>query len=387
MIDRLVAPPVRTRTNEALGPVFAVSLSVQESRAATRRLLPEAWVATQIPALADAAAPYLAGAATQFEAVIPLRSRVPTALQILHEEITDEPALRLVVREQVLSPLIEAGIRQAGRLPLGIELSSQEVETALLTSIPPGWFAGEASRFEQVLADYLVGDRDDITLEIPLAERNTAFARRLADLVHVKIGLQLAELPRCERRQLFAAGRSLRAARLPACAPGSVSLLTGFVTPIIEAQFQRIVDAMPTALLLEHGAVARHLGDESMASLDGLRQRIHDGLVWTDRDLVRLAQEHDAGPGLAFVRRGTVSPDLEALIPPGNEGVRQAVAAGRIAVKRPWLLDLVSLALLGAIAGIAQGNRWRRLRVCAYAVSFSVAVVVVTLVFVDLPST
>lgn len=388
VIERLLAPPIRARTNEGLGPVFGVSLSAQDSRIAARRILPPAWTSTQVAALAGAVAPYLSGAAPQFEAVIPVRSRVPAALQFLHEEITDERALQRLVHDRILSPLIAARIRQAGRLPLGIELSATEVETELLASIPSGWFAGETSLLAQVFADYLVGERDGIALEIPLAERNAAFARRLADLVHTKIRLRLADLPQCRRNQLFAAGRSLRAARLPRCAPGSVSLLTRFVTPLIEAEFDRIVDAMPTALALEHEDVVRHLGPESMASLDELRRRVHDGLVWTERDLLGFVEEHEAGPALAFLRRGAVTPrELEALVPQDDERLRQALTVGRIAVGRPWLLDLLALALAGAIAWLAQGSLRTRLQVSAYAVSVSALIVVATLVCLDLPAT
>ncbi len=160
------------------------------------------------------------------------------------------------------------------------------------------------------------------------------------------------------------------------------------MTPLIEAERERVVHAMPTELLLEHEDVVQHLGDESMASLNRLRRRVHEGLVWTDRDLVRLVEEHDAGAALAFVRRGTVTPDeLEAFVPRDDPRLQQAMSVGRVAVQRPWLLDLLILAFAGVIAWLAQGSLRGRLQVSAYALSASALVVVVTLVGLNWPAT
>ena len=391
LVEEIVSPRIHGRTDDVLGPVLGVSLSPSESRDAAHRILPSEWIRAQLVGVTRTATPYFAGTVSEFTAVIELRSRVPIAAQVLHDRIVEEQVAHRLVLDRLLDPLVEARLRGAGTLPLGIQVSATEIETAVLASVPPGWFARKTWLLLQVLADYIVGQRDRITFTIPLGERNASFGRQLFELVESKLGQRLAELPRCGRAEIASAIRKLRKAELPMCLPGGAAWIMGLAGPRIEAEIGRTVGALPAELSFDHDDVAWRLGPTRMASIDALRQRVRAGIVWTDRDLAErldgVIAGYDGDAVLMAMRRGTVTiPDVDDIVARADGWVRWALEATRIAVRHTWLLFGVALLLVVAIARLAPGRIAVRLRSAGYVVSASALVAVAVLLSVSWPA-
>ena len=391
LVERVAAPTIQQHAAHVLAPIFGVAFTREDSVAAARRIFTDDWMRNQIVVIGLALVPFFDGTATDFAVVLETASRIPIAAAVLHDKLVRAHAEGRLVFDELLDPWIAARLAEHGPLPLGIELSSSELEPLLLGSVPSEWFAQRTGVLLDVLSAYLVGSSDELGFTIVLGDRKAALHALLVALVVEKLSMRLDPLPPCSRGRLWAATRDLQNVRLPECVPGSKEVVLGLATPKIESEIGAALGALPDAMTVTHDDVVTRLGPTRMATLDRLRNRVIAGLVWTRSELedvlTRLAPPETASTvvsSLERVRSGLIVVDAQSWTPTGDDERRFAFALALL--RSPWLGTLACVIAVVLVAWASPVRGLQRVRIAGVSTALAAVLSLALLWLVPIPA-
>ena len=76
--------------------------------------------------------------------------------------------------DEALPEAIAKGMERTGELPLGLELSNEELASAVRQIAPPQWTQQQVEHATTELAPYLIGAEETFQIVVPVEERSEA---------------------------------------------------------------------------------------------------------------------------------------------------------------------------------------------------------------------
>lgn len=369
VVTEILVPTVRdlsdSITNEALG----INLTPDEAEDAARRILPPDWIETQVFSVVDQTAPYFAGTEDDLDVVINLRDRVPVAGQILKDKLNDEDTLVRLVFEQVVDPLVASIVADSTVLAFGVEITESDLQEAVEIVAPEDWVRTQGDGIIDAVVAWLVGATENLEYTLELEERKVDAAIQLNELALRKLDEQIAATPVCQNpTQAAQALNGALSGTFPSCLPSNSSEVVNVMRPVISNEISNFVlTSLPDQIVYSDADLRAQLGEDSLATLDTLRDQVINGVGFDKQDLInQLAADGDpqsvadANELLDIVRAGIMFDQTEitdrmdaAQLSQFNE-IRDWISLGWTF---RWIIFLPAVLLLVAVSFIG-GRGW-----------------------------
>ena len=289
LFTELIDPAVRSALREKLP--LGLNVTSDQMVRSVRRVIPPQWVQAQVEAALDEIASFLVEGRETFEVSVELSDRVEAALGEVKSLLRETDAYDLLYTE-VIEPRVADRMGQSVPLPLGIEVSRQEVLSALRQVAPVLWVQEQAERVIDEAGPYLAGETDTFAVHISLQENKREARRVIVETVTRKLRAAIDPLPNCTADQISAVLAIDDIRILPDCIPPGlrrsevVEQLEGRILDLVDPAILRLIpndirfsEAELRATLLQAGA------QENVDLLDDTRELIRDGWTYTYGDL------------------------------------------------------------------------------------------------------
>ena len=260
-------------------------------RVVTRTLTAE-WLAVQVDQALDELTAYLVGESDGLEIRIRLDdAQAEIALEEIKAVLREADSYDLLYTGVVERP-VEDRLGASVELPYGVEITSDEVVSALRQAASPAWVQQQAERLIDDASAYVTGRSDGFSTEISLTRNKEEAASVLTEMAGAKVAEVLASLPVCLTRADALAARNTQGQVLPACIPPGVS-----VSDVSAELGPPIADSIPTFVLAPvpdaitftesrlRSALEESGGPEVLGSFDELRKMSGEGWTYNQDDL------------------------------------------------------------------------------------------------------
>ena len=346
-----------------------LALTRDEMESILRRVLPEEWVLMQVDRAIDEVVPYLTRDREQFTLQIDISERLD-AFQAAVVDILKRPETYGYLFEDLLAPTIEQNIQGMGSLPFGVELTEDEIISAMRQAFPLEWYQAQVTEIVAQIFAYLRGTTENLEIVLPLADRKPAIASALGELADQKLESLIDSLPVCTTGQLLDLILNPPLDRLPECRPPGVSYqqlkeLLGVDISLLIAPFVDVL--IPDQFVLSETELRQMFGGGGEDDfLSQARELVQSGLIYTDEDLRNdLGADYETvenirqriASGFIFTEK-----ELQDWLSGGGAGQVQTFASLRsgLGTARQWLMVVwVIPVLLLAAVGALGGRGWR----------------------------
>ena len=269
-----------------------------------------------------------------------------------------------------------------------IQITTDEIQTALEQVAPPEWVVAQADNVIDTLVAYLTGESDSLSITVDLADRKGDAVQALSTLAETKLRDTISSLPNCQTpTDLAQAAAAISAGQVPQCAPSGAEAAVPLMMPYINSQIEQLIqDQMPDSFVYSDAQFRSTLGEDQVSTLDDARDLITNGITFTDQDLVDAL----AGGGdqqtpedvqnfqdtLDQIRTGFsfTDADLQAKMGDNFDQVAQNRDRIGLALSLRYLLYVLPFALL-AIVAFVGGRGWRGRGMWAGMTLFVVSVI------------
>jgi hypothetical protein len=285
----VVAVIVRERMDELALDTIGITVTPEEAVDAAYRVIPPDWIEQRIVDAAAAVAPYLAGESDGFTVNIPLDGRAEVLGQVLKDKLAASDTVARNLFDQVAGPIVTSAVGTVRVLSFRVELTPAEIESALQKVAPADWLRVQGSRAIDEVVRYVASDTETLSLSIDLADRKKAALPVLHDLARQKLTAIVASVPACATQADAAlALGDVSASRMPRCAPASLdrSLVVAALQPFVNADIDRTVaSSVPDRVTYTDADFRAALGPGASQTLTDVRNRLREGISFTDQDL------------------------------------------------------------------------------------------------------
>ena len=345
------------------------ALTRDEMESILRRVLPEEWVLMQVDRAIDEVVPYLTGDKTEFIIKVEISERLD-AFQVVVTDIFKRPETYGYLFEDLLASVVEQNIQGMGPLPFGVELTEDEIISAMRQAFPLEWYQAQVTEMVAQIFAYLRGTAENLEIVLPLADRKPAIAGALGELADQKLVSLIDSLPVCTTGQLLDLMLNPPLDRLPECRPLGVSYqqlkeLLGVDISLLIAPF--VDDLIPDQFVLSEADLRQMFGGGGEEDfLTQARELVQSGLTYTDENLrADLGEDYETvenirqqiANGFIFTEK-----ELQDWLSGGGAGQVQTFASLRsgLGTARQWLMVVwVIPVLLLAAVGALGGRGWR----------------------------
>ena len=298
VVDDLLVPQIAEFNSKVSGDALGIQFSPEEIRETAQVVFEVDWLERQLFDAIDEITPYFAGDADSFNVVLNFADRIVIIGKILKDKLNREDTLYTLVFAQVLDPLIQQTVAQSTSVGFGISLTEQEVADTFEVVAPPNWVREQGDGVIDALIDYMVGNTDDLNYTVALTDRKISATFELQALARQKLNRTLGGIPGCgSPADAIAAAQDLTAGQLPRCLAGgqtTIDLALNTFGPIMDAQVESFVSTqVPDQVSYSLADFESQVGGGLATVLD-LRDRVIEGVSFTDQDLISLlADEND----------------------------------------------------------------------------------------------
>jgi len=349
-----------------------LATSEAEMEAMLRTVLPEDWLLAQLDGALDEMVPYLTKEAEHFTLEVDLTEPLHELEGVLIDFLA-KPGTYDSLFSDMLVPALQQNFGEVTELPLGMELTDDEIIAAARDILTLDWYQELVQDMVGQIFAYIRGEQDELELVIPLADRKSEIAATLSQLADAKIESAFDDLPVCSGAHLLELLSAPSLENIPACRPFDISYqefkdlvgvdVNSLVQPLIELGIpdEWIITESEMALLfggededniliqarelIEKGLIFTEedlkelVGGDAM-SLEAIRQQIADGLVFTEQDLKNLLS--DAGGAGAGEQMAAF------------EQVRSSLGTAKKWLNFLWIAPFLLLIAFGALGA----RRW-----------------------------
>ncbi len=286
LLDEVVEPKVEEALeNEGVLP-FRISLSSTRVVDAVKVVVPQDWVEAQVVAAIDEVTPYAVGDRDSFQIRVPVAGRVDAALAEAKELLREADAYDLLY-DEVIAPKVTEALGEMVQLPYGIQVSDDEVISAMREVAPPDWVQQQVEIVIDEAGPYLIGTDDHMQITISLVENKKDAVEVIKRLANERLMALVGLLPQCTPEQLL-----LVADGLPPCIPPGLDILgalEAFGLDVTEPLAQAIDARVPDSFTFTDEDLRQALVDagseRNVDLLDQVRDVVSQGWVYTDINL------------------------------------------------------------------------------------------------------
>ena len=357
--------------------------SEAEMEAMLRTVLPEDWLLVQLESAIDEMVPYLTKETEHVTLEIDLTEPLNKLEGVLIAFLS-KPETYDSLFVDMLLPALQENSGEVIELPLGMELTGDEVVAAARGMLTLEWYQELVQDMVGQIFAYLRGEQDDLELVINLAERKSEISEALIQLADEKIESAFDDLPACSWGHLreLLSDPSLENIM---CRPMDMSYqefkelvgidVGGLVQPLIELGIPDewvITESDMASLfggegeenmlvqareLIERGLIfteadLMELAGDDATALEDIRQQIADGLVFTEQDFKNLMS--DAGEQMAAF-----------------EQVRSSLGTAKKWINFIWIAPFLLLIAFGTLCA----RRWSSKLIWAAALLAMMAII------------
>ena len=291
LFDDLVDPSIE----DAVQGELPLGLEVPPERLseAVRAVIPPEWVQEQVEGLLDELTPWAVGEADSFEIRAKLSDLVLVALTEVKSLLRDVDAYTLLY-DEVVDPRIEEFLGDGVELPLGVRVSTGEVEQALRQVAPVEWVQAEAERIIDETSPYLTGRTGRFVVSVQLRDNKQQARSLILDTVRTRLVESAGALPVCSAAQTAQIAQRLTSGipQLPPCLPHGVQpeqLVDQMSGAIGDGVDSLILASIPDNIVFTEVNLRLALDQagtgDNLELIDDVRRIIRDDWTYTDIDL------------------------------------------------------------------------------------------------------
>ncbi|MGB2815364.1 MAG: hypothetical protein WBC75_09810, partial [Dehalococcoidales bacterium] len=365
-----------------------LAISGEEMETVLRRIVPEDWLLTQLDSAIDEMVPYLTKETEHFTVEIDLMEPLNKLEGVLIDFLS-KPETYDSLFADMLAPALQQNLGEVTELPLGIELTADEIIATTRDILTLEWYQELVQDLVGQIFAYLRGTQDELELTIPLADRKPEIAEALSQLADEKMESAFDDLPVCSGAHLLELLSDPSLENI-LCRPFDISYqgfkdlvgidIGSLVQPVIEL-------AIPDEWTLTEADMNQLFGGEGEDNiLSQLRELVQEGLTFTDGDLIEIMDTDAAAledirqliaDGLVFTEQ-----DLKYLMDDAEEDgaseqlttfeqVRSGLGTAKQWVNFIWIIPF--LMMIGA--GALGGRRWSSRLIWAAALLAAMAII------------
>ena len=368
MYEQLIQLIIEEIALDEGGMPAMLAISEEEMEVMLRKVVPEDWLLEQIDSAVDEAVPYLTREQDHFTLEIDITRPLDELEEVLADFLSRRETYDSLFAE-MLAPAIQQNLEEITQLPIGVELTDDEVVAAAKAVMPLEWYQTLVKDMVSQIFGYLRGEQDELELVIPLADRKPEIAAALGQLADEKIASAFDSLPVCTGAQLIELLLDPSLEDI-LCRPVDISYqefseLVGIdagslVQPLIEV-------GIPDEWILTEADMSQLFGGEGEDNvLIQVRELVQEGLIFTEKDLNEFMATDSVSPedirqsiadGLTFTEQ-----DLKSLM--GDTGdtsageqmeafeqVRSGLGMAKKWLNFVWLIPFLMLLAVGALGG------------------------------------
>ncbi len=391
MYEQLIQLVNSEVTSSEDGMLAMLAISEEEMGIMLRQVLPEDWLLEQIDRAVDEVVPYLTKEQAHFALEIDITRPLDELEEVLVDFLSRKETYDSLFTE-MLAPAIQQNLGEVIELPLGMELTEDEIIATAKDMLSLEWYRTLVHDLVDQIFAYLRGPQDELELTISLVDRKSEIAGTLGRLADKKIESAFDDLPACSLAHLleFLSNPSLENIL---CRPADMSYqdfkeLVGIdvgslVQPLIEL-------GLPDEWVLTEADINQLLGGEGGDNvLRQVRELVQEGLTFTEEDLSEIIGTDTValedirqwiGDGLILTEQ-----DLRDLMgDTGNAGAGEQMAAfeevrSGLGTAKKWInfIWIVPFLLLIAV-GALGGRQWSSRLIWAAALLAAMSVIAFT---------
>ena len=264
MFEDLVNPAIEDVLADELP--LGLTVTTEQLESSVRSVVTREWIENQVDATLDEVTPYFIGRSDEFEIRLVLEDRIAIAIAEVKRLLLETDTYDLLY-DEVVEPLIIEFVGESIDLPLGFEITSEEIISAMREVAPPSWVQAQATTIIDDASPYITGEVDTFAVTVSLATNKVAAVNVLEDLADKKVSDRLAGL----RSGILRDGLERGAANI--------------VRSVGPSIINRIPDSITFTESDLRDALSQQGTTENLDLLDDLREIIRDGWTYTDVDL------------------------------------------------------------------------------------------------------
>ncbi|MDP6101855.1 MAG: hypothetical protein QF579_00885, partial [Dehalococcoidia bacterium] len=291
VFDEFVTPGIDKVLSEGGALPFNISLASEDISGAVQRIAPEDWVKDQVYLAQDEVTAYMVGGQDTFEVNLQLADRADVALEEMKSLLMKANFFELLF-DELVDPMLEGRLSQFTTLPFGVNITQEEVVSAMRELVPSSWLEERALGVIDEVGPYLIAKTDSFQAVIPLGDRREIALTIIEDLAESKLNALVEALPECEIGQLPFSGGFPSLNELPECVPVGVEVgsLMGLLDIDVTGGVREMIGSqIPDEMVYTETDLRRALGGEadssSLNALDNLREIMGQGWTYTDVEL------------------------------------------------------------------------------------------------------
>ncbi len=369
------------------GALAMLAISEEEMEVMLRKVVPEDWLLEQIDSAFNEIVPYLTREQAHFTLEIDITRPLDELEKVLADFLSRQEAYDSLFAE-MLAPAIQQNLGEVIELPLGMELTDDEIIATARDMLSLEWYQALVPDLVGQIFAYLRGTQEELELVIPLADRKAEIATVLGELADAKVERAFNDLPACSWGHLleFLSNPSLENIL---CRPADISYqefkeLVGIdvgslVQPLIEM-------GIPDEWILTEADISQLFGGEGEDNiLNQVRELVQEGLVFDEEDLNKVIGTDVAledirqsiADGLTFTEQ-----DFKSLMgDTGDTGAGEQMEAfeqvrSGLGMAKKWLnfVWIIPFLLLLAV-GVLGGRQWSSKLIWAAALLAAMALI------------
>jgi hypothetical protein len=319
--------------NKDLFNLKVLSLSREQSLPLVKAALPEQWLLTQIDNAIDGASLYLASDQEHFTVHLDLKNRL-TDLEPAVNNLLKETEYYNAFIDNILIPALDQNTQIIAQLSAKGYINDDDIRNAEKEVFSLEWYQSRIPDITGPIFAYLNGTQPTLEVELPLDDRKSVAVAALTQLVNNK------------------AGKDISASTIP--------ILNELVNQLIpdrlaidDVLFSD--DGVRTILTEARDSISKGetFTDENLGTIMGpgfenvgkLRQRITEGIVFTDNDLRVLLQKTNN-------YNYTANSELQTF-----DNIRHLLGTMRRWRMLAWLVPVLLLAAIGALGACKWPNK------------------------------
>ena len=195
--DEVVEPKVEEALEDEGVLPFSVPLTSERLLQAVKEVIPKEWVEEQVVITIDKVTPYAVGNEESFEIRVDLANRADAALKVTKDLLRESEAYQLLY-DELIAPKVLSSFGQTAELPYGIEVSDEEVLSAMKEVAPPDWVQQQVEMAIDEAGPYLVGREDHMQITISLLDNKRNAIGLVESMVEDKLMTVVEQILTCE---------------------------------------------------------------------------------------------------------------------------------------------------------------------------------------------
>ena len=369
------------------GALAMLAISEEEMEVMLRKVVPEDWLLEQIDSAFNEIVPYLTREQAHFTLEIDITRPLDELEKVLADFLSRQEAYDSLFAE-MLAPAIQQNLGEVIELPLGMELTDDEIIATAKDMLSLEWYQALVPDLVGQIFAYLRGTQEELELVIPLADRKAEIATVLGELADAKVERAFDSLPVCSWGHLLELLSDPSLENI-LCRPVDISYqefseLVGIdagslVQPLIEM-------GIPDEWILTEADMSQLFGGEEEDNiLNQVRELVQEGLVFDEEDLSKVIGTDVAledirqsiADGLTFTEQ-----DFKSLMgDTGDTGAGEQMEAfeqvrSGLGMAKKWLnfVWIIPFLLLLAV-GVLGGRQWSSKLIWAAALLAAMALI------------